>query len=100
MHPPPAAGLRTLTARGLALERGFGFGIARQLLEPVRAAAGPGEWDALLDRAAGLAARVFDGAEAGPVGDDVTHATTHGLYWLVANLATRGPLLIVVDDAH
>jgi DNA-binding CsgD family transcriptional regulator len=97
---PPADGLRILTARGLALERGFGYGIARQLFEPVRAAAGPGEWDALLDGAAGLAARVFDGAETGPVEDDVPHATAHGLYWLVANLAARDPVLIVVDDAH
>ena len=24
----------------------------------------------------------------------------HGLYWLVVNLAARGPLLIAVDDAH
>jgi DNA-binding CsgD family transcriptional regulator len=97
---PDALGLRILTARGLALERGFGYGIARQLIEPVRAAAGPGEWDALLDGAAGLAARVFDGAEAGLVEDDIPHATTHGLYWLVANLAARGPLMLVVDDAH
>jgi DNA-binding NarL/FixJ family response regulator len=97
---PPIAGLRILTARGLALERGFGYGIARQLLEPVRAAATPDEWDELLDGAAGLAARVFDGADFGPVEHDVPHATTHGLYWLVANLAGRGPLLIVVDDAH
>ncbi len=91
---------RVLTARGLALEGGFSYGIVRQLLEPVRAAAGPGEWDGLLDGAAGLAARVFDGAEAGPVEDDVPHAVTHGLYWLVANLASRGPLVIAVDDAH
>jgi DNA-binding CsgD family transcriptional regulator len=97
---PPAPGLRILTARGLALERGFGYGIARQLLEPVRAAATPGEWGELLDGAAGLAARVFDGAETGPVEHDVPHATAHGLYWLVANLAARDPLLIVVDDTH
>jgi DNA-binding CsgD family transcriptional regulator len=97
---PPAAGLRILSARGLALERGFSYGIARQLIEPVRAAAGPGEWDTLLDGAAGLAARVFDRAGAGQVEDDVPHATTHGLYWLAANLAARAPLVIVVDDAH
>ena len=97
---PPAAGLRILTARGLPLERGFAYGIARQLIEPVRAAARPGEWDALLDGAAGLAARVFDGAEVGRVEDDIPHATTHGLYWLVANLAAGSPLMIVVDDAH
>jgi len=91
------SGLRTLTARGLALERGFPYGIVRQLLDPVRAAGG---WDGLLDGAAALAARVFDSAEAGPVEDDVRYATMHGLYWLVANLAARGPLVIAVDDAH
>ena len=39
-------------------------------------------------------------AEAGAVEDDIPHATTHGLYWLVANLAARRPLMIVVDDLH
>ncbi len=93
-------GGQVLTARGLALEGGFSYGIVRQLIEPVRAAAGPGEWDGLLEGASGLAARVFDGAEAGPVEDDVPHAVMHGLYWLVANLAARSPLVIAVDDAH
>ena len=97
---PEAPGPRILTARGLALESGFAYGIARQLIEPVRAAAGPGEWDELLDGAAGLAARVFDWADAGSVEDDVPYATTHGLYWLAANLAGRRPLVIAVDDAH
>ena len=91
------SGLRALTARGLSLERGFPYGIVRQLLDPVRAADG---WDGLLDGAAALAARVFEAAEAGPVEDDVRYATMHGLYWLVANLAAGGPLVIAVDDAH
>ena len=47
-----------------------------------------------------LAARVFDWAEAGPVEDDVRYAAMHGLYWLVANLAARQPLVVAVDDAH
>ncbi len=93
-------GWQILTARGFALERGFSFGIVRQLIEPVRAMAGPGEWDGLLDGAAGLAARVFDWAAAGPVEDDIPHAVMHGLYWLVAGLAGRRPLVIAVDDAH
>jgi len=98
-------GMRTLTARGLALEQGFSYGIVRQLLEPVRAADGPGEWDALLDGAARLARRVFDGAEPGAPAsgapeDGVPHATMHGLYWLTANLAAREPLVLAVDDAH
>jgi DNA-binding CsgD family transcriptional regulator len=87
-------GPRVLTARGLALEQGFGYGIVRQLLDPVR-----GE-DGLMDGAAALAARVFDWAEAGPVEDDIRYAAMHGLYWLVANLAARQPLVLAVDDAH
>src|SRR5437868_3631083 len=79
---------RFLTARGLALEQGFPYGIVRQLLDPVR-----GE-DGLMDGAAALAARVFDWAEAGPVEDDVRYAAMHGLYWLVANLAARQPLVL------
>jgi DNA-binding CsgD family transcriptional regulator len=86
--------LRILTARGLALEQGFPYGIVRQLLDPVR------REDGLLDGAAGLAARVFDWTEAGPVEDDVRYAAMHGLYWLVANLAARQPLVLAVDDAH
>src|SRR5947207_948082 len=90
--PGSPGGARVLTARGLALEQGFPYGIVRQLLDPVR-----GE-DGLMDGAAALAARVFDWAEAGPVEDDVRYATMHGLYWLVANLG--GPLVLAVDDAH
>ena len=97
---PGELGARILTARGLALESGFSYGIVRQLIEPVRISAGPGEWDALLDGAAGLAARVFDRTGTGSVEDDVPFATTHGLYWLAANLAARRPLVIAVDDAH
>jgi DNA-binding CsgD family transcriptional regulator len=93
------SGARVLTARGLALEQGFPFGIVRQLFDPVRFAA-PGEWDLLLDGAAGLAGRVFDGGDPGVVEDDVPYATTHGLYWLAANLAASQPLIIAVDDAH
>src|ERR1700760_2837470 len=78
-------GLRVLTARGLALEQGFSYGIVRQLLDPVR-----GE-DGLMDGADALAARVFDWTEAGPVEDDVRYAAMHGLYWLGAKLAGRQP---------
>jgi DNA-binding CsgD family transcriptional regulator len=91
---------RILTARGLALEQGFPYGIVRQLIDPVRAAAGSAGWPRLLDGAARLAARVFDWSEAGSVEDDVPYATMHGLYWLVANLAAERPLVIAVDDAH
>lgn len=98
-------GAQVLTARGIALEQDFSFGIVRQLLEPVRASGGPGQWDALFEGAARLARRVFDSDPADADERD-PYATIHGLYWLVANLASassatgRGPLLIIVDDAH
>ena len=91
---------QVLTARGLALESDFPYGVVRQLIEPVRAAARAEEWARLLDGAAGLSARVFDWAEVASVEDDVPHATVHGLYWLIANLAARRRLVIAVDDAH
>ena len=93
------SGARVLAARGLALERDFPFGIVRQLFDPVRFAA-PAEWALVLDGAAGLAGRVFEGGDPGVVEDDVPYATTHGLYWLAANLAAAQPLVIAVDDAH
>ena len=48
---PGGLGARILTARGLALESGFSYGIVRQLIEPVRISAGPGR----VGRAAGRA---------------------------------------------
>src|ERR1700749_2578744 len=76
--------LRILTARGLALEQGFGYGVVRQLLDPVRPR------DGVLDGGAGPAPRVFNWTEAapfdvgpfdvGPVENDVPYATMHGLY--------------------
>jgi DNA-binding CsgD family transcriptional regulator len=108
---PPAAGMpgapqnpaaQVLTARGIPLERDFSFGVVRQLLEPARAACRPGDWDELLGGAARQARRVFEGDPADS--EENPDATIHGLYWLVANMAAtlgdRGPLLIVVDDAH
>ena len=89
--------VRVLSARGLAPEEDFSFGIVRQLFEPVRGACEPGEWHELCGGPAYPARCVFDG---GPVAGDDPHATTHGLYWLTANLAARGPLLITVDDSH
>ncbi len=78
----------------------FPYGIVRQLIEPVRASAGPGEWDALHDGAAALSRRVFDEPASGSVEDDVPYATMHGLYWLIVNLAATQPLVIAVDDLH
>src|SRR5215207_9612200 len=56
---------------------------------------------ALTADAAALAMRALDPAPGIPApGDDATHATLHGLFWLAANLCAERPLAIVVDDAH
>ena len=60
-----------LSARASDLERDFGFGVVRQLFEPVLARAGADE-----------------------------RAALHGLYWVVLNLAAERPLVLSVDDLH
>src|SRR5262249_31727187 len=47
---------------------------------------------------ASLAAPVF-GLSDGAAGEGQLSAF-HGLYWLAADLAEKGPLLLAVDDAH
>src|SRR5215207_4460445 len=94
-------GVRVLSARAAPLEQAYGFGVVRQLFEPVRAGSAREEWDRLTADAAGLAQRALDPAAADIApGDDVTHSTLHGLFWLAANLAAHGPLLLSVDDVH
>ena len=54
----------------------------------------------LLDGAAGLAASVFERGDSERVDRDRVGAVLHGLYWLVVALADRGPIALLVDDAH
>jgi hypothetical protein len=56
--------------------------------------------DQLLAGAAGLAAPVFEGDVAERSDGGRVAGVLHGLYWFVANLAERGPLALLVDDAH
>lgn len=87
-------GFRVLAARASALEREFGFCVVRDLLTPVLR--DPVELPTLMQGAARLAAAALAlGDTAAP-----TFAVLHGVYWLVADLAERQPLLLVVDDAH
>jgi hypothetical protein len=92
------AGLRVLGATGAPLERDFAFGIVRQLLEAELHRAEPSRRSTLLAGAGALAEPVFGAAAR--TGEDATHSTLYGLYWLCANLAAEQPLLVVVDDAH
>lgn len=87
-------GLRVLIARASPLERGFGFGVIRDLLTPVLR--DPAERAALMQGAARLAGRALELDES----DAPTYAALHGIYWLVAGMAELQPLLLAVDDAH
>lgn len=88
---------RVLGARGSELERDFAFGIVRQLLEPLLARAGAEERARLLDGVAGLAEPVFAASATEP-STDPAYGTLRGLYWLLANAAEEGPLVLAIDD--
>ena len=92
-----AHGVRGLWAQAAPFERGFPFGVVRQLFEPVLARGGRAGADLFAGAAAG--ARAVLGDEPGPqVTPDPSFASLHALYWLTANLAARAPLLVCVDD--
>ena len=95
------SGFEVLVARSADLEQEFAFGIVRQLFEPLLASLPPDEREELLAGTAGLAERLFGDEElTGEAGGDISFAVMHGLYWLAANLAARGPTAIVIDDLH
>ncbi|MFF3248929.1 AAA family ATPase [Streptomyces sp. NPDC002870] len=97
-------GMRVLRATCGQTRTDFAFSLVRHLLAPVLADADAKERAELLAGPAELAARTLgadDGSpEAGPVRSDASFALLHGLYWFLIHLAARGPLVIVVDDAH
>jgi len=92
-------GFRTLTARAGILERSLGHGVARQLFEAEVLRASAARRQVLLAGAALLAAPLL-GLGADPDASLAESAAQHGLYWLVANLAGEGPLMIALDDAQ
>ncbi|MCP5978921.1 hypothetical protein NL364_30975, partial [Klebsiella pneumoniae] len=48
---------------------------------------------------AGLARAAFEAPAAAPAAD-LGFGVLHGLFWLVANLAERSPVVICVDDVQ
>ena len=77
-------------------------GASSGLFEPELAGASRAEQRDLLSDAAGLAriALRSDGGHMAPRRADALGAALHGLYWLTANIAARGPVLLAIDDAH
>jgi DNA-binding CsgD family transcriptional regulator len=86
-----------LRARAAPFERGFPYGVVRQLFEPVlaRGDLAAGE---LFSGSAARARTVLDDEPRGSVAPDSLFVGLHALYWLTANLSSHAPLLICVDD--
>jgi DNA-binding CsgD family transcriptional regulator/tetratricopeptide (TPR) repeat protein len=94
-----AGGIEVLRARGVEIEREQPYGLLRQLFEPKMRRLDPETRAELLSGAAAPAARALSlDTGAGSLADGFTAA--HAIFWLVAGLAAREPLLIAVDDAH
>lgn len=90
-------GVRVLRARGSELERSAPFGIVHQLLDVTVRRATAGQRAAWFEGAASLAGPVFDVGSGTATPADL-YPTLHGLYWLVAELTTDEPTLLVCDD--
>ncbi|MEA2197015.1 MAG: hypothetical protein QOJ25_1066, partial [Solirubrobacteraceae bacterium] len=91
-------GFAVLGARGSEFEADMAFGVARQLFEPLLRAASPAQRRELTSGAARMGARAL-GVELGEPPTD-RFAAIHGLYWLCANRAEQGPLVVLVDDVQ
>ena len=96
MRLATSAEVRVLSARGSQLERSFGFGAVRQLLEACTS--DPATRDTLLAGAASAAKPVFEDVAGDEAVNHGSFAVLHGLYWLTVNLANQGPVVICVDD--
>ena len=100
-------GASVMRARAGELERDFSFGVVRQLLEAPVSALDTAERARVLSGAARSAAPVVDAsAMAVPLPGEQAAAeerafmVSHGLYWLVCNLADTAPMFLGVDDGQ
>ncbi|MBE3014803.1 AAA family ATPase [Microbispora sp. NEAU-D428] len=92
-------GLRVLAAKASPLERGYAFGLVRQLFESVLIRADEAERERLLSGAASEVRPLFEPTGRGGAPRSEM-AVFHGLFWLTANLCDIGPVLLAVDDLH
>jgi DNA-binding CsgD family transcriptional regulator/tetratricopeptide (TPR) repeat protein len=99
-HQAVATGAYVLGGRGAEIERGFPFGVCRQLFERPLANAPADHRASLLTGAASLAGHLFGLGDPPAPTSDPAFATVHGLYWLCSNLAEEAPVVLTVDDVH
>ena len=103
-----AWGIHAMSARGGELERGFAFGVVRQLFEPAVSSLSRAELEDAFSGAASLTAPLLGRERARerrlsslfPLSAGSLFPLLHAFYWLVANLAARGPFIAIVDDLH
>jgi DNA-binding CsgD family transcriptional regulator len=88
-------GMTVLRVRGDELVMESSFAGVRELFWPEA-----GARTHPMQGAARLATPLFEAETAGAVDRDRAAAVLHGLYWLLAGVAERGPVLLLVDDAH
>ncbi len=89
------AGFLVLEARGSAMEHEFGFGVVRQMLEPLL---DEPEVEHLLVELGPSVGAVFDRADEATAGD--SYRQLQGLSRLVAAAAGERPVLLSIDDLH
>jgi DNA-binding CsgD family transcriptional regulator len=94
------AGMAVCSARATELERDFPYALVRQLLAARLLALADAEGERLFDGAVAAArdALGLGRPEATARAHYDAFAVLHGLYWLTAALAERGPLLLAADD--
>jgi DNA-binding CsgD family transcriptional regulator len=96
-------GIGVLTARASEFERAYPWGVVRTLFAPALTVS-EAERGRLLAGAARLAEVALGfrrvPAETRAASPEAMGAALHGLYWALANLAGREPLLVAVDDAQ
>jgi DNA-binding CsgD family transcriptional regulator len=89
-------GLLVLRAQGDPVGMQSSFALVRELLQPRLQVAG----DSMFEGAAAFARPVFELAGDGRASERDAGVALHGLYWLVAGLAERAPLVLLIDDSH
>jgi DNA-binding CsgD family transcriptional regulator len=88
-------GFTVLRARGSEIDRDVPMAVLRGLFGRLLARLPVAEREQVMHGAAAALAGALGFAEPQPLGDRRLH---EGAYWLVADLADRGPLVLLVDD--
>ena len=93
-----ANGHVVLDASGSDLERGYGFGVVRQLLEARVAGLSAKRQQSLLGHAGVAAASALGMSSSDQRVPSAGFEQIEGLYRLLVRLATEAPLLVAIDD--